>query len=155
MKISRQIVIVLFLFSNSLLSSCGPGQLFGPTITPTPTGTLRYDGPYHSVEQNWNQFLRFYSDGTVLSAAVSVSSIENPKIVFASLDKVSALPITPKGKYTINGSKLEFTTISAGGAVDYTGTINGGELTLNIYSHITGFKATFVYHFIEISEIKP
>ncbi|MBN1439143.1 MAG: hypothetical protein JW929_07025 [Anaerolineales bacterium] len=33
-------LIVLALISASLLAGCGPGQLFGPTFTPTPTNTL-------------------------------------------------------------------------------------------------------------------
>lgn len=35
----KQIVPIVLAFSI-LLSSCGPGQLFGPTLTPTPTPTL-------------------------------------------------------------------------------------------------------------------
>lgn len=33
------IFVALFLTLASLLSGCGPGQLFGPTLTPTPTIT--------------------------------------------------------------------------------------------------------------------
>jgi len=35
--LSRQLILVVI---SSLVSSCGPGQLFGPTITPSPTATL-------------------------------------------------------------------------------------------------------------------
>jgi hypothetical protein len=31
--------ILLLLVSSTFLSACGPGQLFGPTLTPTPTNT--------------------------------------------------------------------------------------------------------------------
>ena len=34
----KKTIILLFLFSF-LVSACGPGQIFGPTLTPTPTGT--------------------------------------------------------------------------------------------------------------------
>jgi hypothetical protein len=39
MKTKLQVSIILLLISNSFLSGCGPGQLFGPTLTPTPTNT--------------------------------------------------------------------------------------------------------------------
>ncbi len=39
MKITMKFLIVLIAFSL-IATSCGPGQLFGPTITPTPTNTL-------------------------------------------------------------------------------------------------------------------
>jgi len=35
-----QVAFVLFLLSSLLLAACGPGQVFGPTLTPTPTLTL-------------------------------------------------------------------------------------------------------------------
>lgn len=39
MKIKFQIAIISLILSISFLSACGPGQLFGPTLTPTPTNT--------------------------------------------------------------------------------------------------------------------
>jgi len=36
-RLSRQLILVVI---SLLVSSCGPGQLFGPTITPSPTATL-------------------------------------------------------------------------------------------------------------------
>ena len=35
----RQIAIFMIVITNLFLSSCGPGQLFGPTFTPTPMNT--------------------------------------------------------------------------------------------------------------------
>jgi len=35
----RQIAIFMIVITNLFLSSCGPGQLFGPTFTPMPTNT--------------------------------------------------------------------------------------------------------------------
>lgn len=32
-------LIILFLLLSTLFSACGPGQLFGPTLTPTPSAT--------------------------------------------------------------------------------------------------------------------
>jgi hypothetical protein len=60
-----------------------------------------------------------------------------------------------EGQYGIRDSKLEFTATSREGAVDYTGTINGNELTLDIFSHINGYKDTCVYHFVETPGMQP
>ena len=35
----RQIAIIMIVIIHLFLSSCGPGQLFGPSFTPTPTST--------------------------------------------------------------------------------------------------------------------
>jgi hypothetical protein len=35
----KKAFIILF-FVSTLISACGPGQVFGPTLTPTPTNTL-------------------------------------------------------------------------------------------------------------------
>ncbi|MBI5353018.1 MAG: hypothetical protein HZB50_10300 [Chloroflexi bacterium] len=39
MKIKFQNTVILLVLSVSFLTACGPGQLFGPTLTPTPTNT--------------------------------------------------------------------------------------------------------------------
>jgi hypothetical protein len=117
--------------------------------TPTLTPTLRYDGLYQSVQQDSNKYLRFYEDGTVLS----VGSTGNPEEVAAWLNK--ACQNCSVGQYVIRDSVLEFTTTSNEGTVDYTGTVNGEELTLDIYSHINGFEDTYVYHFVENPGMQP
>jgi len=137
-----------------------------PTLSPTtfelPTQTitsipmamqlssLRYDGLYQSVRQDDSiMYLRFYEDGTVLS----VGSTGNPEQVAVWLNKTYRNGSV--GLYVIRDLVLEFTVTSKEGAVDYTGTINGEELTLDIYSHINGYRATSVYHFVEILGMKP
>jgi len=37
MKTKQRIAVVLVLLMSLVISGCGPGQLFGPTLTPTPT----------------------------------------------------------------------------------------------------------------------
>jgi hypothetical protein len=155
---------ILVAMVTLFLSACGiaaaptltPTPLDTPTqtITPIPTVTqlssLRYDGLYQSVQQdNSSMYLRFYVDGTVLS----VGSTGNPEQVAAWLNKANQN--ASEGQYVIRDSILEFTATSKEGAVDYTGTIHGEELTLDIYSHINGYKDTSVYHFVEILGMQP
>jgi hypothetical protein len=40
MNKKQRIALLLVLITSLVISGCGPGQLFGPTITPTPTQTL-------------------------------------------------------------------------------------------------------------------
>jgi hypothetical protein len=40
MKPKQQIIVICLIAISILISGCGPGQLFGPKITPTPTLTL-------------------------------------------------------------------------------------------------------------------
>ena len=40
MKTKRKAVVICILAFSLLISGCGPGGLFGPTLTPTPTNTL-------------------------------------------------------------------------------------------------------------------
>lgn len=40
MNKKHRTIVILVLMMSLLISSCGPGQLFGPTITPSPTYTL-------------------------------------------------------------------------------------------------------------------
>jgi hypothetical protein len=127
-----------------------PTQTIIPVPTPTQLSSLRYDGLYQSVQpDNSSMYLRFYTDGTVLS----VGSTGNPVQVAMWLNKAYRNGL--KGQYGIRDSILEFTVTNMEGVVDYTGTIHGDELTLDIYSHINGYKATSVYHFVKIPSLQP
>jgi len=120
-----------------------------PSATAIQTSSLHYGGLYLSVSFNpvWGgsgSYLRFYEDGTVLQ----VSSTGKPEEVAVWFNKTH--PYSSKGQYKVDGTMLEFTVTSEEGTVDYAGIINGDELTLEMYSHINGYKRTEVYTFIKI-----
>ncbi len=143
---SAILVAIVALFTNACWTAAAP--------TPIPTtaqlSSLHFDGLYQSVRQdNSSMYLRFYEDDTVLS----VGSTGSPEEVAVWFNK--AFLNGSEGQYVIRDSTLEFTVTSKEGAVDYTGTINGEELTLNIYSHINGYQDTSVYHFVEILGMQP
>ena len=141
------IIVILF------LSSCSAGQVIVPTLTPAPTSTspLRYDGLYQSVEaeQGYFEYLRFYDDGTVLE----VVSSGTPEQVAVWLNKAGT--DEGMGYYEIQDSTIKFTVTYTQGAVDYTGTINGEKLILDIYSHINSHKGTRTFQFVEVPNIQP
>jgi hypothetical protein len=39
MNIKQHVIAILVLVTSLIISGCGPGQLFGPTVTPIPTST--------------------------------------------------------------------------------------------------------------------
>jgi hypothetical protein len=56
------------------------------------------------------------------------------------------------GTYEIRGTRLKFSTATAGyGAVDYDGTIDGETLVLQWHSHINGADGTDSYRFEKVA----
>ncbi len=127
-----------------------PNRSIAPISTNAPGSSLRFDGLYQSVQldNSW-MYLRFYADGTVLS----VGSTGDYEKVAQWFNK--SLENRFEGQYQVRGSMLEFSVTGKEGTVDYAGTIDGEELVLNVNSHINGYQATNIYHFVEILNMQP
>lgn len=113
-------------------------------------GTVRLDGFYECPHETFTDYLRFYSDGTV----VSVSSTGTAKQISSWFTKEHS--IAGKGRCEVDGNRIEFSAVAREGAVDYAGTIgNGGEeLHLHSHSHINGYEAYAVYRFTHVRGIQ-
>jgi hypothetical protein len=124
-----------------------------PKVTQIPA--LRYDGIYQLVESYYCIYLRFYKDGTVLSAG----SISKPEEVVTWLNKSYQNSPMEKyiseGQYVLWGTILKFTVSNKQGKVYYYGTINGDELIFDVYSYINNYRGKEVYHFVDIIGIQP
>lgn len=109
-----------------------------------PDKSVRYDGLYQAESSgDYWFYLRFYEDGTVLSA----SSSGTPSEVAEWFGKNK---YTGKGIYTISRDHISFSVRSMRGTVDHDGTIeNEKYLILDTYSHINGHKATKHFYFVE------
>jgi hypothetical protein len=70
-------------------------------------------------------YLRFYSDGAVVSTAARDTPEEAAKWIRRN-DSTSS-----QGKYILEGRTLRFTVTNINGAVDYSGTIDGDRLVLS------------------------
>lgn len=55
------------------------------------------------------------------------------------------------GQYSLKGTRLQFTTESKWGAVDYTGVVAGDGLKLTCHSHITGRSRQETYGFVKVA----
>ena len=131
---------MLFLLATLLLLA---GGCSNPPIRPV-GASLKYDGVYRSTEKPlhyWN-YLRFYPDGEVME----VSSTGTPDDLRNWFNEEN-LELR-RGKFTIDGKSLTFSTVSSQGDVDYTGEVDGDHIHLNIYSHINHYQESDVYVFV-------
>jgi hypothetical protein len=108
---------------------------------------VRFDGLYQAspgrLESYW-YYLRFYADGTVLSA----SSTGTPAQVANWLTKAKA--DAGSGCATVDSRKIRFGDTSSAGTVDYSGTVENDSLALHSVSHINGHVADEVFRFVPV-----
>jgi hypothetical protein len=124
-----------------------------PGFSQSKNGSIRFDGIYQtqieidSVEHDTSYYyLRFYSDGVVISASVENSTIYNIAKWFNRNHKTIS-----KGKYELTGTRLYFATTSKEGTCIYDGNvIDKYYLELNCKSLITCINYPEKYYFIKI-----
>lgn len=112
---------------------------------------VRFDGVYQTeTRNNTRSFLRFYPDGTVISAT-STGQAKNLSNWFTK-EKYNK-PWDSRGKYEIKNKNIYFTTSSQSGTVVYEGVIKTEyELSLNIKSLINGNQQKDIYYFIMLTK---
>lgn len=122
------------------------------TVPPSPSsnvlkqGNVRTNGIYRNTvrepRRTSYEFVRFYGDGTVVTANTDSAAV--PENWFR---KESSLRF-PIGRYKIDGNKISFSVTSANGVVDYQGSLENEILSLSFYSHINGGSFSGQYSFI-------
>lgn len=112
----------------------------------TPGNILRFDGLYMAAgpDPGDQQYLRFYEDGEVLM--VSTESDEDAdddvlKIMRWLTKENGVVKDFPRGTYTQNGNRIEFSAKSRSGEVVYQGEIRGETLQLCIHSRANGRRS--------------
>ena len=85
----------------------------------------------------YNNYLRFYSDGTV----IGVSSTGTP----AQIEPWFKAPYRNSGKFSLEGFSVKFSLTDAAATVDYDGVVRGSVLQLDSYSHINGVRKKLFY----------
>ena len=105
---------------------------------------IRYDGLYQAEEDNYYLYVRFFEDGTVITA----SSNGEPEEVIGWFQKDH--PYVSTGAYAIDGQDVTFSAASATGVVDYSGRLEEEKLLLHSNSQINGFQTESEYHFVEL-----
>lgn len=89
------------------------------TSTKTTSGPLRFVGLYHSKASDYEKYLRFYEDGTVMC----VSSPSSPEHVAVWFNNECAAAGVGRGIYSVNGVHINFSETTDSGEIDYSGTI--------------------------------
>ncbi|MGD1154673.1 MAG: PEGA domain-containing protein [Terriglobia bacterium] len=107
----------------------------------------RLEGLYQSesVEGAFAQarhLLRFYTDGTVIGAAVAGGAS-------AEINAWFHKGYEDSGTYQIQGSTIRFSLTSKDGTVDYSGKMQKDTLTLDSLSHINGHRGHDRYHLVK------
>lgn len=105
--------------------------------------TISLSGLYQSqlIEHDdieYFQYLRFFADGLV----IAVSTPGTPEDIKSWFIRERS---DSKGHYTIAGTSIRFSVVSAHGTVDYEGDLGDGEIIFRIHSHINGHRDIKVF----------
>lgn len=128
------IKVMLMPYTHQKTKAVTPGQ--GQTALDS---NSNIEGLWQSerIDDYW-EYLRFYSDGTV----IEVGSPGTP----AEVTKWFRRPFDGWGKYEIQGSTVRFSIGADDDRVDYRGELQGSTLTLDSLSHINGHQGRDSYH---------
>ncbi len=105
---------------------------------------IRFDGLYQAEQDDYYTYLRFFGDGTVITA----NSSGQPEEVVGWFQK--GHPFVSTGVYTINGDEISFSAAGAGITNEYNGQLTDQILSLRSYSQINGFQEEYEYRFVEL-----
>ena len=115
---------------------------------------LRFDGLYIASGNEGSKCLRFYESGEVLAMSVGtssspVSSQADVAQVMTWMTKEASLDKDyPRGTYNLDKDRLKFSTQTQHGNVEYEGEIYAGNLRLQTYSQINGYRSEKEFVFI-------
>ena len=119
---------------------------------------LRFDGLYVDTAKDSNgirEYLRFYGDGKVLKASLSISrdDFTDLPLIMNNLTRERAEKHDyPRGTYIRNGNKIKLVTKGEDDDVEYEGNIRGGNLDLSLHNRYRGFysASTFKFHKVQM-----
>ena len=124
----------------------------------TKTELIEFNGIYETKcyydkddDEGTQDYLRFYPNGNVISISTDCDGTADELKDWFNME-MEHLSV---GKYEFNGKKIEFTTASKVGKVQYIGRITkSGILKLRSTSHINGYKNRVEYHFVKVEGLK-
>ncbi len=104
---------------------------------------ILFDGLYRAKEKGPFNYLRFYSDGTVLAASLT----GNPQDIIRWFDKDN---IFAKGYYQISGTHVKFSIMDSYSKFDYEGVITRKKIRLTVNNHLNDDPIHQMYRFISL-----
>jgi|GEM_PF-5591744 len=107
-------------------------------------GLIRFDGVYQAAYADYFFYLRLYPDGT----AITVTAPESSEALNDWFNR-SCVGL-PRGPYTIQSGRIQFTAHAKRGAVEYAGTLGPDRIDLHVRSLMNGHESDHSYRFIAI-----
>lgn len=107
-------------------------------------GLIRFDGIYQATHADYFFYLRLYPDGT----AITVTTPESSEALNDWFNR-TCLGL-PRGSYTIQSGRIQFTAHSKRGAVEYAGTLAAERIELHARSLMNGYESDHSYRFIAV-----
>ena len=108
---------------------------------------LRFDGIYQSKLDDYSSYIRFFEDGTVITAHSKTSPQSMKKWFIKDTIKSGV----GKGNFILSSNRIKFTTTSFSGIVEYEGRIYRNKMVIEAYSHITQRNYIREYDFIKLN----
>jgi hypothetical protein len=94
-----------------------------------------FNGIYYYETEGYTTYLRFYPDGNVISLT-SIGKYNNDVLINWSIEYYS----DAIGKYQIHNGNITFEIITAGGSIEYSGSVKNEYLILNSHSNINNHE---------------
>jgi hypothetical protein len=98
-----------------------------------------------------HEYLRFFSDGTVLSASKPEAIGEQTDLPSISNWLSKENPAISRGVYTAHGGLVTFSIASNAGTVSYSGSPDGENLSVEWRSEINGRSGVRQYSFVALA----
>lgn len=96
------------------------------------------------------RYLRFYPDGTVVTASTAVGPNEQPDPKQIATWLTNTNPHVSRGTYTVSGSAIAFKETSGQGSVDNVASLSEGRINNHWRSSINGREGDDQYQFIPL-----
>ena len=107
---------------------------------------LRFDGIYQSKLEGYSSYIRFFKDGTVITA----NSTDPPQLMKYWFVKDPVRQGAGKGNFVLNGNLVKFMTTSISGIVEYEGRIHRNKMVIEAYSRIKQRRFIREYEFVQL-----
>lgn len=109
---------------------------------------VRFDGVYQTEQADYFSYLRLYPDGT----AITLSTREPPEALNHWFNR-NCVGL-PRGTYTIQSERIDFTVQAKRGSVEYVGKLVGNDrIDFHVRSLMNGSESDLSYRFVPIDSL--
>lgn len=114
---------------------------------PVVAEAVRFDGVYQTEQSDYFSYLRLYPDGT----AITLSTREPPQALNHWFNR-NCVGL-PRGAYTVESGRIEFTVQAKRGSVEYAGKLGHDRIHFHVRSLMNGSESDLSYRFVPIDSL--